>query len=310
MRSERRSGGLGRTLSIVALCISAVAAALAVVALALAAITGETDEDVELHLADRYEFTVDFVQEALDRYEREGREATLEYYNSPDSMVGDWYLFVIDENGILIGHPNPEVRGRDLHGDLGVDAYGYRFGDVMLGATEEGLWVDYVFLNLATGNQEYKHSWAIRRDGLLFGSGWYQILPSSPLEASKSDPAEYTVALVERAIRYYKAHGREAAARHFSSPESVDGTWYVFIFNEDNIRIAHPTRPDLIGKPVDGPTGVDINGFAYGPIFAQTDEQGQWVSYFFLNPATGEPSQKHTWLQRYDGVVFGSGWYE
>ena len=310
MRTERQSGGLGQTLSIVALCISAVAVTLAVVALALTTVTGETGEDVELRLADRYEFTVDFVQKALERYESEGRKATLEYYNSPDSMVGDWYLFVADENGILIGHPNPEVRGRDLHGDLGVDVYGYKFGDVMLGATDEGLWVDYVFLNLVTGNQEYKHSWVIKRDGLLFGSGWYQILPRSPLEASKLDPAEYTVALVERAIRYYKARGREAAARQFSSPESVDGNWYVFMFNEDNIRIAHPTRPDLIGKPVDGPTGVDINGFAYGPIFAQTDEQGQWVSYFFLNPATGEPSQKHTWLQRYDGVVFGSGWYE
>ena len=118
------------------------------------------------------------------------------------------------------------------------------------------------------------------------------------------------MALVERAIRYYKAHGREATAQHFSSPGSVDGQWYVFMFDENNIRIAHPTRLDLIGQPVDGPTGVDISGFAYGPQFAQTDEQGQWVSYFSLNPATGAPSQKHTWLQRYDGVVFASGWYE
>ena len=38
----------------------------------------------------------------------------------------------------------------------------------MLGATEQGLWVDYIFLDPATGNQEYKHAWAVRRDGLLF----------------------------------------------------------------------------------------------------------------------------------------------
>ena len=47
----------------------------------------------------------------------------------------------------------------------------------MLKADEKGLWVDYLFLNPDTGNQEYKHSWVVRHDGLLFGSGWYQVLP-------------------------------------------------------------------------------------------------------------------------------------
>ena len=310
MSPERQSRGIGGTLSIVALSLSAVAVALSLLALALATLSVDSNGDEGLNLADRYEFTVDFVQEALERYDADGREAVLEYYSSPESIVGEWYLFVADENGILIGHPDPGVLGRDLNADLGVDVYGYRFGEVMLGATEEGLWVDYVFQNLQTGNQEYKHAWVVRRDGLLFGSGWYQILPRSPLEASKADPADYAVALVDRAIRYYKAHGLEGAIRHYSSPNSVDGTWYVFMFDENNIRIAHPTRHDLLGQPVDGPTGVDINGYAYGPIFAQTDEEGQWVNYVFLNPATGEPASKHTWLKRYDGLVFASGWYE
>lgn len=310
MDSERQSGGLGRVLSIVALALSAVAVALSLVALALATLSVDSDEDVDLDLADRYEFTVDFVQEALDRYEEEGREATIAYYNNPSSALGDYYMFIFDEEARLVAHINPDLLGMDLRGSLGLDSHGYRFGDVMLEATGQGLWVDYVFQNPRTGNQEFKHSWVVKRDGLLFGSGWYQVLPASPLAASKTDPADYAVALVDRAIRYYRAHGREAAARHFSSPESVDGSWYVFIFDENNVRIAHPTRLDLIGQPVDGPTGVDINGYAYGQLFAQTNEQGQWVSYFFLNPNTGEPSQKHTWLQRYDGVVFGSGWYE
>ena len=310
MSVQRQAGGLGLTLSIVALCISVAAVAMAIVALVLASVSRESAEDKELELADRYEFTVDFVQGALDRYEEEGREATIAYYNDPSTAQGDYYIFIFDEDAKLVSHVNPDLLGMDLRGSLGLDSHGYRFGDEMLKATERGLWVDYVFQNPRTGNQEFKHSWVVKRDGLLFGSGWYQILPASPLAASKTDPADYAVALVERAIRYYKAHGREAAIRHFSSSSSVDGPWYVFMFGEDNIRIAHPTRPDLIGQPVDGPTGVDINGYAYGPVFAQTDDQGQWVSYFFLNPTTGEPSQKHTWLQRYDGLTFASGWYE
>ena len=44
----------------------------------------------------------------------------------------------------------------------------------MLRADEDGLWVDYVFLNPATDRQQVKHAWAVRHDGLLIGSGWYE----------------------------------------------------------------------------------------------------------------------------------------
>ena len=83
---------------------------------------------------------------------------------------------------------NQDLLGMDLKGDLGLDSAGYQYGDAMLRATEEGLWIDYVFLNPKTGNQEYKHSWAVRRDGLLFGSGWYQILPAFPAKATDPSP--------------------------------------------------------------------------------------------------------------------------
>ena len=58
----------------------------------------------------------------------------------------------------------------------------------MPGATEGGLWVDYVFPNPGTGNQECRHSWIVRRDGLLFGSGWYQVLPAFPGQAPDPSP--------------------------------------------------------------------------------------------------------------------------
>ena len=38
-----------------------------------------------------------------------------------------------------IAHPNQELLGQDLKGDLGVDVAGYRFGEVMVGAGEQGL---------------------------------------------------------------------------------------------------------------------------------------------------------------------------
>ena len=71
--------------------------------------------------------------------------ATLEYYNSPESVDGQWNVFIIDENDMAIGHYNPHLIGEDLNGPIGTDANGYNFGPALLWATEEGKWVSYVY---------------------------------------------------------------------------------------------------------------------------------------------------------------------
>ncbi len=259
--------------------------------------------------ADRPGYTVAMVEQALQRYEAEGREATVDYYNTPESVDGEWYVFIFDESDQLIAHANPDLLGMDLKGDLGVDVTGYRFGDLMLTATEEGIWVDYLFRNLASGIQEYKHSWVVRREGLLFGSGWYQAMPSLATAVTKAQPAEYTVAVVDRALRYYKAYGREEAVAYYNTPESVDGEWYVYIFDEDDQLIAH-VNPDLLGMDLKEELGLDSTGYHFGNDMVNATEAGLWVHYVFVNPATGEEETKHAWTVRHDGLLIGSGWYE
>ena len=128
--------------------------------------------------ADRAGFTVAMVERALRMYDARGREAALEYYNSPESMDGEWYVFIFDENEKPIALAvNPDMLGEDLRGDVGVDFTGYRHGEAIARAAAKGIWVDYFFLNPVTGTQAWKHSWVVRHDGLIFGSGWYQNLP-------------------------------------------------------------------------------------------------------------------------------------
>ena len=136
--------------------------------------TDQEDEpdQSELIKDDPVAYTKAFVQRAIQRYERDGRQATIDYYNSTESVDGEWYVFIIDQDGFTISHHNPQFRGRDP--SLRVDATGYFYGDELLGATEEGRWVDYVILNPETGENEQKHTWAVRHEGLLFGSGWYE----------------------------------------------------------------------------------------------------------------------------------------
>ena len=113
------------------------------------------------------EYTKFFVNNAISRYKTQGLDAALAYYNREESIDGQWYVFIIDENDLVIGHPDAHRLGLDLKGWVSLDATGYNFGPDMLSATEEGKWVSYVYQNPEsggigddhTGALEYKHVW-------------------------------------------------------------------------------------------------------------------------------------------------------
>ena len=82
--------------------------------------------------------------------------------------------------------------------------------------------------------------------------------------------------------------------RYYNSPESVTGPWYVFIHDENNIRIAQTIRPYLAGKPVESPAGFDLRGYTYGKIIADI----------------GRREYKHSCSSGRDEILFSSGWHE
>ncbi len=248
-------------------------------------------------------YTVAFVEAGIARYERDGLDATLAYYNDPANVDGPWYLFIVDAEGYTIGHPREEIRGRDP--SERVDITGYFYGDDLCGVPEEGGWVQYVFLNPATGNEEIKRTWAVKLDGLIFASGWYERFIS--LAPAKSDPAAYTVAFVDRAMARYERDGLDATLAYYNDPANVDGPWYLFIVDAEGYTIGHP-REEIRGR--DPSERVDITGYFYGDDLRGVPEEGGWVQYVFLNPATGNEEIKRTWAVKLDGLIFASGWYE
>lgn len=124
---------------------------------------------------------------------------------------------------------------------------------------------------------------------------------------TRNEEAAYTQSIVQDAIRLYRNEGRQAAVDYYSSPESVDGPWYVFMIGEDDRTLAHP-RNERIG--LDPSVRVDSTGYFYGDDVLSATEAGKWVSYVYRNPETGEEGRKHSWVVRHDGLIFGSGWYE
>ena len=252
--------------------------------------------------SDNAAYTRAFVQSAINLYDAIGLEDTVAYYNTPESIDGQWYVFIIDENGYKVAiAANPGLVG--MHESEVVGANGYPVGaSILASASDTGAWFDYTFANPESGVVETKHSWLVEHDGLIFGSGWYEPGPM------KSDNPAYTQAFVQSAINLYDAVGREATVAYYNSVESVDGQWYVFIIGaEDGLTISH-YRPSFIGR--DPSLRVDATGYFYGDNLLSTTEAGKWVDYVLLDPSTGDNRQKHTWAVLHDGLIFGSGWYE
>ncbi len=245
------------------------------------------------------EYTKFFVENAISRYNQDGLDRTLAHYNNRASVDGQWFVFIIDENGKVIGHYDPNAIGQDLNGPFGADANGYEFGPDILSATEDGKWVSYVSQNpqtgvLGAGDFQLKNVWVVKHDDLLFASGWH--IPSD----------EFTKQLVAVAVHTFRAGGLEDTVNYFASPESalagletaiayyntattVDGQWFTFIANQSGRFVAH-SKPALIGRGVEELFGTEI-------FHAPAD--GTWIT----NDAV------RVWVSSFGGFTFGSGWH-
>ena len=249
------------------------------------------------------DYTKFLVRDAISRYESEGLDATVAYYNTKESVDGQWYVFIIDENQTIIAHaPDPDLMGKHVSQALGPNSYPTGSA-VAASADQDGAWFDYTYANPASGVVETKHSWMVIHDGITFGSGWYERGPG------KSDAPAYTKAFVRQAMNLYVALGLEETVAYYNAKESVDGQWYVFIIDENQTIIAHAPDPDLVGKHVSQALGP--NSYPTGSaVAASADQDGAWFDYTYANPASGVVETKHSWVVIHDGITFGSGWYE
>ena len=252
------------------------------------------------------------VDNAISRYDSDGLDAVATHYNRPESVDGQWYVFIVDDNDAVVGHYNPDLLGLDLNGPVGTDANGYNYGAEMLTATDDGKWVSYVYTNPAAGGvgserfgaSQLKNAWVVRHDGLLFGSGWY------------IDADEFTKSLVATAVDRFRATGLEATIAYFAggdsvlagleqtidyynNADSVAGEWFAFIADPSGTIVAH-YDPELLGQHLEDLFGADT---------LTATEDGNWVTTHDTGAASGEPTSKlHAWVMEHDGFVFGSGW--
>lgn len=250
------------------------------------------------------DYTRFFVGNAITRYEVQGLADTLDYYNRPESVDGQWYVFIIDEDDTVIAHPDAGRLGLDLNGWVGFDANGYRFGPDLLSATEDGRWVSYVYSNPESGilrpedlsDVELKNVWVVRHDDLLFASGWYidvdqftQDIVGAVVELFSSVGLEGIIDAVTRDPASILG-GVASSAVSYNTSGAIEGEWSVFIADGSG-AIVWNFNPARIGVGLE-----DL----LGPGTADIDEDGVWHT----------SASMRVWALEHGGWVFGAGWYQ
>ena len=259
------------------------------------------------HFIVRQESAKDYVRQAMARYQRDGLDATIAFYDSQASVDGEFYLFLIGADDIYLAHPIlPHLKGTDIK-DV-VDSSGYALGVEIAQATAEGHWVDYLWPNPVTRIEEPKSTWVVRHDGLIFATGYYTPGPNAaPPAWQDADPAEYTVTYVENAIARYDQDGLEALQRYYNSVGSFEGQWYLFATDANDHYVLHPLFPRLIGTDIKDVK--DSSGFELGKEIAAATEEGRWVEYLWPHPFTLQEVPKVAYAVRHKGLLFASGYY-
>ena len=171
-------------------------------------------------------------------------------------------------------------------------------------ALEEVIQIAEAELESQAGNwSQVLHKFELRSDYINDS----MIQPITAPATSWEGPEAFTVSFVQAAIDLYKTEGLEATITHYNDPASMDGQWYVFIADENDLTVAHAPKPNLLGTDIKENTGP--NGFRAGIELAKATEVGLWVEYHYENPINGEVELKRTWAIRYDGYLFASGYY-
>ena len=253
-----------------------------------------------------------YVEEAIRAY-REDPEAAKAYYQSEASVdrETDLYLILLEGTEIIVNGGFSGVVGDDITSRIGIDAIGKEFGKELAAADENGTFVDYLIPDPLHDYTLYrKHTWAIKADGLIFAAGSWD--KTEDVE-STLEPHQDVIAAIYKAGARLLAFGGTPQAfgqlvRYYNTPASIDGERYVFLVAPNGIIVADATMPNLRGTNIADLQASDVPDLGQKIAAVQEGEE-LWISHMWQNPATGQEEQKHTYVTRFRGIIFGSGYY-
>jgi len=108
------------------------------------------------------------VEQATAYIKANGEEKALQEFNKPNGKFQwrDLYVFAYDLKGVMKGHPNPKLIGRNLYNESDSEGKLFRKEIVDLANSRGSGWVDYTYMNPMTRQEEAKITY-FRKEGYL-----------------------------------------------------------------------------------------------------------------------------------------------
>ena len=104
-----------------------------------------------------------------------GEENALKEFNNPNGKFQwrDLYVFAYDLKGVIMGHPNPKLIGRNLYQEPDIKGKFFTKEIVYLANNMDSGWVDYTYLHKMTGQEEPKITYFQKVGNLIVCCGAY-----------------------------------------------------------------------------------------------------------------------------------------
>lgn len=126
-----------------------------------------------------------------------------------------------------------------------------------------------------------------------------------------ADKAKVT-SLVNKAVDFYKANGKEKTFSEISNPKGTlrDGDMYLFVWDMKGVVMAHGTKPNHIGTNMSELKDNKGVFFTKESLKIAAEKGEGWVDYEFQNPTTKKVEPKTSFVKKVDDYVFGCGIYK
>lgn len=157
-------------------------------------------------------------------------------------------------------------------------------------------------------------AWTIAIVAVGAGFAVYGLQEAETVRQQPMSVAPRTVEMSERAIvsemtldavALYERVGDAAFDLINTGDRFTRGDLYVFVLDQEGVRIAHGGNPDLVGLQVPNYPDNPVRG----TILSNADADGEWVTYNRALPDTHIVQTKHSFVVEYDGMIFGAGYY-
>jgi len=126
-----------------------------------------------------------------------------------------------------------------------------------------------------------------------------------------ADEKQDAVALVEKAIVFAKANGKEKILAELNKMNGLfdRGELYVFAYDFNGVVLAHPKNPKLVGKNLLEMPDLDGKLFRKDIVNIAKKQGTGWVDYKYKNPENGKSEDKTTYFKTVDGQIYCCGVY-